>query len=126
MDLGRTILAVDDEQEVLDFLEKKLSDQNYHVLRAVTAKEAIEQAKENLPNLIIMDIVLPDMEGSEAVRVLAESPQTQKIPVIFLSGILSKDDMTDLELNVGGRLYKALSKPLAFEDLLKEIKKMIG
>jgi CheY-like chemotaxis protein len=123
---AKTILVVDDEQEVLDFLEKKLPEQGYNVLRAATAMEAIREARKNLPQLILMDIVLPDMEGSEAVRLLAEAPQTQDIPVIFLSGILSKDDMTDLELNVGGRLYKAVSKPFAFEDLLAEIKKTIG
>ena len=126
MNPAKTILVVDDEQEVLDFLEKKLSEQNYNVLRAVTAMEAIRQARGNLPQLILMDIVLPDMEGAEAVRVLAEAPPTQDIPVIFLSGILSSDDMTDLEVNVGGRLYKAVSKPFAFEDLLAEIRKTIG
>ncbi|MBI5416120.1 MAG: response regulator [Candidatus Omnitrophica bacterium] len=126
MNPAKTILVVDDEQEVLDFLEKKLPEQGYNVLRAATAMEAIREARKNLPQLILMDIVLPDMEGSEAVRLLAEAPQTQDIPVIFLSGILSKDDMTDLELNVGGRLYKAVSKPFAFEDLLTEIKKTIG
>ncbi|MBI5149854.1 MAG: response regulator [Candidatus Omnitrophica bacterium] len=126
MNPAKTILVVDDEQEVLDFLEKKLPEQGYNVLRAATAMEAIREARKNLPQLILMDIVLPDMEGAEAVRLLAEAPPTQDIPVIFLSGILSKDDMTDLELNVGGRLYKAVSKPFAFEDLLREIKKTIG
>lgn len=126
MGAAKTILIVDDEKEVLDWLEKKLSDENYAVLRASAAKEAIEKTRKSKPDLVLMDIVLPDMEGSEAVRTLAEDPMTKHIPVIFMSGIISKeDDPTQLELNVGGRLYKALSKPFEFEELLKEIKKIL-
>ena len=110
----RTILVVDDEKEVLDWLEKKLSGENYAVLRASAAKEALEKTRKSKPDLILMDIVLPDMEGSDAVRILAEDPATGHVPVIFMSGIISKEDeRTQLEVNVGGRLYKALSKPAA-------------
>lgn len=126
MDAAKTILVVDDEKEVLDWLEKKLSGENYTVLRASAAKEAIEKTRKNKPDLVLMDIVLPDMEGSDAVRTLAEDPATKHIPVMFMSGIVSReDDPTQLELNVGGRLYKALSKPFAFEELLKEIRKTL-
>ena len=122
----KTILVVDDEKEVLDWLEKKLSGENYAVLRASAAKEALEKTRKSKPDLILMDIVLPDMEGSDAVRILAEDPATGHVPVIFMSGIISKEDeRTQLEVNVGGRLYKALSKPFEFEELLKEIKKIL-
>lgn len=120
----KTILVVDDEKEVLDWLEKKLSGENYAVLRASAAKEALEKTRKSKPDLVLMDIVLPDMEGSDAVRILAEDPATERVPVIFMSGIISREDEpTQLEINVGGRLYKALSKPFEFEELLKEIRK---
>ncbi len=122
----KTILVVDDEKDVLDWLEKKLSGANYVVLRASAAKEALEKTRKNKPDLVLMDIVLPDTEGSEAVRILAEDPLTRHIPVMFMSGIISREDEpARLELNVGGRLYKALSKPFEFEELLKEIKKIL-
>lgn len=122
----RKILVVDDEKEVLDFLDKKLSAQDYEVLRAETAAEALEKTRKFLPHLILMDIVLPDMEGPEAVRQLAEDPLTKDIPVIFLSGIVSREEETaHPELNVGGRLYLAISKPFAFGELLGEIRKKI-
>jgi CheY-like chemotaxis protein len=122
----KTILVVDDEKEILDWLEKKLSGENYAVLRAAAAKEAIEKTRKDKPDLILMDIVLADMEGSDAVRTLAEDPMTQHVPVLFMSGIISKqDEPAQLELNVGGRLYKALSKPFEFEELLKEIKRIL-
>lgn len=126
MESAKTILVVDDEKDVLDWLESKLSGEHYTVLRASAAKEALEKARKNKPHLVLMDIVLPDMEGSEVVRMLASDPLTAHIPVIFMSGIISKEEEgTRLELNVGGRLYKALSKPFEFEQLLKEIKSVL-
>ncbi len=126
MGATKTILVVDDEKEVLDWLEKKLSGENYAVLRASAAKEGLEKTRESKPDLVLMDIVLPDMEGSDVVRTLAEDPMTKDVPVIFMSGIISReDDPTQLELNVGGRLYKALSKPFEFEELLREIRKVL-
>jgi len=123
---AKIILVVDDEKEVLDWLEKRLSSETYVVLMALTAKEALEKARRHKPDLILMDIVLPDMEGSEVVRILAEGSLTAHIPVIFMSGIVSKEDEhTQIELNVGGRLYRAVSKPFEFEALLKEIQETL-
>lgn len=123
---AKTILVVDDEKEVLDWLEKRLSSETYVVLMALTAKEALEKARRHKLDLILMDIVLPDMEGSEVVRILAKDSLTAHIPVIFMSGIVSKEDEhTQIEINVGGRLYRAVSKPFAFEELLKEIQKTL-
>ncbi len=119
---AKIILVVDDEKEVLDWLEKRLSSETYVVLVALTAKEALEKARRHKPDLILMDIVLPDMEGSEVVRILANDSLTAHIPVIFMSGIVSREDEhAQIELNVGGRLYRAVSKPFDFEELLKEI-----
>ena len=123
---AKIILVVDDEKEVLDWLEKRLSSETYVVLMALTAKEALEKARRHKPDLILMDIVLPDMEGSEVVRILAGDSLTAHIPVIFMSGIVSKEDEhTQIELNVGGRLYRAVSKPFEFEALLKEIQETL-
>lgn len=123
---AKIVLVVDDEKEVLDWLEKRLSSETYVVLMALTAKEALEKARRHKPDLILMDIVLPDMEGSEVVRILAGDSLTAHIPVIFMSGIVSKEDEhTQIELNVGGRFYRAVSKPFEFEELLKEIQETL-
>lgn len=123
---AKIILVVDDEKEVLDWLEKRLSGETYVVLMALTAKEAFEKARRHKPDLILMDIVLPDMEGSEVVRILAGDSLTAHIPVIFMSGIVSKEgEHTQIELNVGGRLYRAVSKPFEFKELLKEIQETL-
>lgn len=120
---GEKILVVDDEEEILNLLEKKLLKENYKVLKAATAQDALQKAKKLSPQLILMDIALPDMEGPEAVRLLFEDSSTKDIPVIFLSGIITREEqLVRPEINVGGRLYPAIAKPFVFEELLGEIK----
>lgn len=121
----KKILVVDDEQEVLELLEQRLSDQAYEVITAKAGRETIQKARNDRPQLILLDIVLPDMEGSEVARHLAEDPLTADIPILFLSGIVSKEENMPSEVNVGGRLYKAIGKPFSFDDLLSEIRKAI-
>lgn len=117
------ILIVDDEEDILNLLEKKLMKEDYEVLKAATAQDALQKAQKSSPQLILMDIALPDMEGPAAVRLLSENPSTQDIPVIFLSGIITREDqLLRPEINVGGRLYPAIAKPFVFEELLREIK----
>ena len=66
----KKILIVDDEEAMLDVLEKKLKTDRYQVLRATRADEALEQIRKELPDLVLMDIILPDEEGSDVVKTL--------------------------------------------------------
>lgn len=127
MESAKAILIVDDEKDVLDWLEKKLTGENYRVIKARLAREALEKARKERPQLILMDIVLPDMEGSEVVRTLAEDPLTRDVSVIFMSGIISKEEQKrDMEVKVGGRMYRALGKPFDADELLREIRRCLG
>jgi two-component system alkaline phosphatase synthesis response regulator PhoP len=118
---NKKILIVDDDEELRNLVDKTLSRKRYETLMAETGSEAIDKAKQNMPDLILMDIVLPDMDGSEAIKVLQEFPQTSNIPVIFLSGMISKDDGEDSCINVGGKRYKALAKPCTSQVLLDAV-----
>ena len=124
----KKILVVDDEEELLELIEKSLSAEGYDVATAITAEDAMNKARTFAPDLILIDIVLPDMEGPEAIRILSEDPRTDKIPAIFLSGIITREskDEAATEVRVGGRLYKALSKPFSTSELMVEVRKAIG
>ena len=124
----KTILVVDDEEELLGLIDKSLSAEGYEVTTVTTAEDAVSKARTLIPNLILIDIVLPDMEGPEAVRILSEDPLTGNIPTIFLSGIITREKQEDAttEVRVGERLYKALSKPFSSEELVVEVRKAIG
>lgn len=116
------ILVVDDEKEALDFLLSILRRANYEVISATTGNEAVELATKAQPNLIILDIILPDIDGGEVASILARDSRTENIPIIFLTGILRKDEESpDLKT---GRRY-VLAKPVIKEDLLKTISQVI-
>ncbi len=124
----KKILVVDDEEELLELIRKTLSAQGYEVTTGATAEDAINKAKTLIPDLLLIDIILPDMEGPEAVRILSEDPVTSNIPAIFLSGIITRDndENATTEVRVGGRLYTALSKPFSSQELMVEVRKAIG
>jgi DNA-binding response OmpR family regulator len=106
-------------------LYKKLSALGYQIIQARRGKEALNKAKVYFPDIILMDIVLPDIHGSEVVKVLKQDRETARIPVIFLSGIVTKDENQESIVNVGSEEYPALPKPFTLEELLTEIRKVI-
>lgn len=124
----KKILIVDDEEETLRLMDKKLTAEGYHVIRAKSAAEALQKAKSLLPDLILMDIMLPDKDGPAAVQILQTEPTIKDIPVIFVSGILSKADSEDVELDlkVAGRSYFAFPKPFTPAALLNKIHEVLG
>ena len=124
----RKILVVDDEEELSGLIDKALTIEGYDVTTVTTAGDAMDKVREIVPNLILMDIVLPDMEGSEAVRLLMDDPLTRNIPVIFLSGIVTResDEVPTSNVRIGGRVFKALSKPFSSKELMVEVRKAIG
>ncbi len=124
----RKILIVDDDEVILQFLEKKLAAQGYHTICAKQGMEAVEKARSDSPDLILMDIILPDIDGSEAVKLIHQDPLTKHIPVVFVSGILTKGEEGEasLDIKVAGKQYHAFAKPFTFESLLNEIEKIFG
>ena len=123
----KIILLVDDEEDILALLEKKLVERGFKVITASRGRDAIHKAKLNIPHLILMDIVLPDIGGPEAIKTIKEDPATRHIPVIFLSGIVSKEEEdTKLGVHVDGVRYHAIAKPFLFLDLYLEIEKVLN
>jgi CheY-like chemotaxis protein len=117
------ILIVDDEEELLSALEIRLHLMNYDVVKAQSAMEAFERIKSDKPNVLILDIHLPGLNGIEICDVLKKDPETARIPVIFLTG--SGDDETRLRAEHAGA-FSFLTKPLdpvVFQD---KIRKALG
>lgn len=83
---GTQILIVDDSTTVVTLLRRMLEQNGYEPLEAFDAETGIEIAKESLPRLIFLDIVLPGMNGFAALRALRRDPLTAEIPIIMMSG----------------------------------------
>ncbi len=121
---NRKILVVDDDEEVLDLLSRKLAHAGYQVVKAASGKEAFQKAKQYFPDLMLVDIILPDIDGADVVKLLEEDPALRKIPVIFMSGIVSKEDDVKSYVTVGGIKYTFIPKPFNYEEMLAEIQKI--
>ena len=121
----RNILIVDDEEDVLLVLGKGLTAEGYSVITASNGNDAISLAKSRRPELLILDVLMPDMDGPEVDRRLKEDSDTRDIPVIFLTGMFPKrTDDEDGRLVAGHVLsekpYDILKLVSAIEELLSE------
>jgi len=123
---NETILTVDDEDMILQIITDILSTKGYEVVTATNGKEALRKSRKCSPDLIVMDIMMPDLDGPEAVKLLKKDPATRDIPILFLSGIVLKESgKTEQEINVGGEFYTALAKPFDADELLNAVHKLL-
>jgi len=118
----KKILIVDDEKNILLVLKIALKKAGYETILAKDGLEAIEKAREQKPDLILLDIVLPKLNGYLVYEALQEEPKTAKIPVVFISAKSEKEDI-DKALDLGGEDY--LTKPLEKEKLLQTINEIL-
>lgn len=120
------ILVVDDEQELLEMLKDRLEANDFEVVLASDGEEGIRMAKSEKPDLVIMDIMMPNMDGGMAVRTLKDNPQTAGIPVIFLTATLDKsEEKQEQKVNIEETFYPAMAKPYDPEKLLMVVNKAL-
>lgn len=121
---NRKILVVDDEKDVLLVLQKSLAAEGYSVITAENGRDAIISAASEHPDLVILDVALPDMLGGEVAAKLKESIENKNIPIIFLSAMFSKTEESRKGHVVGSSMMFA--KPYDRGELLTAIKKILG
>lgn len=121
--IKKRILIVDDEKDILTVLEKRLVSAGYDVIKADSGNEAIRIAKEQHPDLIVLDIIMPEIDGSMVAETLKQDVNTKGIPVIFLTCLLTKKEESRLGHEIHGHFF--IAKPFDQEELLKEIRKTI-
>lgn len=115
----QTILVVDDEKDLLDLIEYNLKKEGFNVLKAENGEDGIKMAKENKPDLVLLDIMMPKMDGLEAVEIMRKDDDLKRIPIIFLTA--RSDEKTEVEgLDKGGDDY--ITKPISTTKLISRIK----
>jgi CheY-like chemotaxis protein len=90
--MSHKMLIVDDETEILSVLERQFSQQGYCVATASSASDALILARSWKPDIILMDVLMPGMDGGEVARRLRLMPETSDIPIIFLTGMFPRFD----------------------------------
>jgi CheY-like chemotaxis protein len=90
MEQKKKILLVDDQKDTLESMEYILSHAGYNVLTASSGKEAVLRAEDEQPDLILLDIRMPDMDGVKTTDILKSHQSTAKIPIAYLSNVVSE------------------------------------
>ena len=118
-----TILVVEDNEMNRDMLTRRLERRGYQVLNAVDGGQGVEMAKSATPDLVLMDMSLPVLDGWEATRQLKATPETRWIPVIALTAHAMSDDR-ERALAAGCDDYD--TKPVELPRLLAKIEALLG
>lgn len=118
----QTILVVDDEQDLLDLIEYNLQKEGFDVLKAKDGEEGIKTAREHNPSLVLLDIMMPKMDGMEVVEHMRADKDLKHIPIIFLTA--RGDEKTEVKgLDKGGDDY--ITKPISTKKLISRIKAVL-
>jgi phosphate regulon transcriptional regulator PhoB len=113
------VLVVEDERDVAELLRYNLSKDGYDVVLAATGTDAVKQAHEARPDVVLLDIMVPQLNGWEICRRLKQDAETRAIPVIMVTGRVEEGDKV-LGFEVGADDY--VTKPFSFRELLARIR----
>jgi two-component system alkaline phosphatase synthesis response regulator PhoP len=116
------ILLVDDEQDILEIVGYNLSQEGYKIVTASNGREAIAVAKKELPNLIIMDVMMPEMDGMEACEAIRKIPELNNVIITFLTA-RSEDYSQVAGFEVGADDY--IAKPIKPKLLVSKVKALL-
>lgn len=117
------ILVVDDDVDTQELLTVVLVKEKFHVVSAVNGWEALVKAREEKPDLILLDLLLPEMHGNDALQALKAMDATHKIPVIMLTGKSEKDTVLDAKFK---GIADYVVKPFDTVVLLQKVRKTLG
>jgi two-component system KDP operon response regulator KdpE len=116
---NRVILVVDDEERMVRFIRLNLEHDGFNVIEAFNGSQAINQVRSNLPDLVLLDIMMPDMDGFEVLRIIRE---TSNVPVIMLTAKGEEDDRVR-GLELGADDY--VTKPFSPRELVSRVRAVL-
>lgn len=121
--MTKKILVVDDENDLREMLRDFLSREGFEIVEASDGRKGVDEAKRSMPDVILMDVSMPHMDGFQALERLKKDKKTMNIPVIMLTARADEKNMAE-----GIRLYadKYIPKPYDLKHLLQEIRRTLG
>jgi CheY-like chemotaxis protein len=118
----KVALIVDDEPDIIQHVGSILTSWGFEVISADCGKEAVQLAIENKPSLIILDVFLPDIDGGAVANQLAQRPDTKDIPIIYLTGLVTKSEKS-VPQKMGEHFL--IAKPVLKGELLAIVNKAL-
>jgi len=120
---NKTILLVEDDFMNMKLAQHVLESQGYNVVKATTGQEALQQLKDSVPDLILMDVQLPDIDGMTLVRIIRAKDTTRETNILALTACAMKGDREKI-LKTGCNDY--ISKPINVETFVSTVRRYLG
>ena len=118
----KKVLVVEDHPDVLAFLTLKMEAMGFAVISANNGKQGVAKAIEEKPNLILMDILMPGMDGREAIRIIRSKKKTKHIPILVTTGLFRESELNEC-IEAGCNDY--IVKPFAPNELVSRIEQLL-
>ena len=124
MEEGKTILLVDDDLTLREMYEERMKAEGFNIIQATNGEEALKQARENKPNVILLDIMMPKVNGFDVLKELKSNPELKDIPVIVLTALIQDvDRVQGRKLGAADYIVKSETMP---GEVIAKIKNAIG
>lgn len=122
--MAKTILIIEDDTFIRNLISQKLIQEGYDIFETIDGKEGIKKLKEKKPDLVLLDLILPGIDGFEVLSKMKEDPNLSAIPVIILSNLEQREDVErGLKLGAVDYLIKAHHTPAEIIEKIKNILK---
>ena len=118
---AKRVLVIDDDESILELMKEYLGVLEIEALTANNGKDGLEKVRAEKPDAVLLDVMMPDMSGSDVAEMLKEDPETADIPVIFLTGLAGRED-TEMSPRGG---YNFLSKALTGEEFMAKLREFL-
>lgn len=123
--LKTKILVIDDDAEVCEIIKLSLErTKKYDVTVSTSGSEGLKLAEVRQPSLILLDIMMPEMSGAEVAEKLVKNEKTCDIPIAFITGLLTKDDVEKRQGFIHGFLF--ISKPVTPKELVEQVESVLA
>jgi len=120
--MKKKILIVDDNPDLIFILQLQLKNQGYETILAVNGKQAVDMTTAQLPDLIVMDIMMPQMNGLQAARLIRQNPKTSSIPILAAT---AKITIAEKEECLQSGCNDHIDKPFTTKELVSRIEKLL-
>jgi two-component system alkaline phosphatase synthesis response regulator PhoP len=122
------ILVIDDDPDLVESLTKLLEDKNHEVIQAYGGEEGLEKTKQEKPDAIILDVMMPDKDGYQVCKELKADPEYSDIPILLLTAVASKISSTTYTHRMGMETEADdyVDKPVAPGELVRLIERLLN
>ena len=118
----KKILVIDDEEDMQKLLKMRLEQENFNIISANDGDVGVKVAEQELPDLILLDIMMPKMDGYTCLKEIRKLPKTKDIPVVMLSG---KEEEKVRDLFAFQKISGYIEKPFELDDLVAKAKEVL-